>query len=376
MLALRIAAAAALASAAAAAAAAFPSQVLLSNAADAGVYYPVSGLGTAGGGTDHGYGVYPECWASCFDPQCIEPNPAGCGANTQRALATWFTLGGRRIDSADTYRNQDAIGAAIRDAAAGGIPREQIFFQTKIGSSLPMGYGEVLNQTNWILKTTGLSVIDHLMLHWPSCETGNGCGYSTDPYCSWGTPTYDDVQCRLSSWRALLDVWRSGRARSVGVSNFNVSALQEILAANLTLPSLNQVSFHLYHSVAERELLAFCNAHGIVFNSWVPFARSDSWVQQPPCAPTPVQDPTAGAMAARYNATSAQLQLAWQVSLGIAVNPRSQSALHMAQNLDIFDLAGRISAADSDALWGAPQSICEPPACTNPVTSGCVNNGK
>jgi 2,5-diketo-D-gluconate reductase A len=185
--------------------------------------------------------------------------------------------------------------------------------------------------------------------------------------CSFAAPTYDEAACRLSTWRALLALWKSGVARSVGVSNFNISHLMAIEAAGLPLPSVNQVSFSLYHSVAEMDLLAYCKAKGIQFNGWVPFARPDSWTQQPPCAASPVQDPVAAAIAAKYNATSTQLQLAWQASLGVALNPRSQNVLHMASNLDMSRLA---------ALLARPQSICQPPACTNPVWTGCVNNGK
>ena len=120
--------------------AAAPASVVLKNAADPGVVNMIAGLGTAGGGTDHGFGVWPECWASCFDAQCLQPNPNGCAANTERAIAMWFALGGRRLDSADGYRNQDAVGAAINAATASGVlKREEIFFQTKIGSYLPMG---------------------------------------------------------------------------------------------------------------------------------------------------------------------------------------------------------------------------------------------
>lgn len=242
-----------------------------------------------------------------------------------------------------------------------------------------MGYGETWNQTAIILKTTQLEYIDMIMMHWPSCETGGGCGPSTDPYCDWGSATYDDKQCRLSTWRALLDIWKSGLARSVAVSNFNISHLEEIKAANLTLPSMNQVSFYLYHTQPEKALLDYCNANGIVFNSWVPFARPDSWTQQPPCASNPTVEPATAAMAARYNVTNAQLQLIFQVQLGMAVNPRSQSLAHMTENLNIFDTT--ISDADMATLWGFPQSICEPGACTNPVVAGqfpqtCMNNGK
>ena len=162
----------------------------------------------------------------------------------------------------------------------------------------------------------------------------------------------------------------------MGVSNWNVSALEEVRAAGLTLPAINQVSFHLYHSAPERTLLEYCLAAGINFQSYVPLARTDSWAFEPPCAPTPLGDPIAAALAARYNATPAQLQLAWQASLGIAVNPRSQSEAHMAENLDILGLAERITPADSDALWRVQQAICSTPACTNPVHEGCPNNAK
>jgi len=358
----------------------FPRTVLLKNAADANVSMPMAGLGTAGGGTDHGYGVHPECWASCLDAQCLQPNPAGCAAYTEKAIAQWFSLGGRRLDSANGYRNQNAVGAAISAAIAPGQPlkRSDVFLVTKIGSYLPMGYGETWNETAIILKTTGLEYIDNLMMHWPSCETGGGCGPSSDPLCDWGSPTYDDRGCRVSTWRALVDIWKAGLARSVGVCNFNVTHLEDLRSAGLPLPSTNQVSFYLYHTQAEKDLLAYCNANGINMQSWVPFARTDSWVQQPPCAVNPVLDPAAAAMAAKYGVSSAQLQLAFQVSLGISVNPRSQSVAHMQENLDIFDV--NITAADMNTLWtGFPQSICEPPACTNPVVAGkntCVNNGK
>lgn len=144
--------------------------------------------------------------------------------------------------------------------------------------------------------------------------------------------------------------------------------------AGLTLPSANQVSFHLYHSVAEKELLDYCNQNGIVFNSWTPFARPDSWVMQAPCATTPITDATAAAIGAKYNRTGAQFQLAFQVSLGVAPQPRTQNVVHMWDNLNIFDI--ELSDADLQALWGVPQNQCAPPACTNPVYNGCPSNAK
>jgi diketogulonate reductase-like aldo/keto reductase len=141
--------------------AAFPQAVPMSNAANSGMLYPVMGLGTAGGSTDKGFGEYPECWASCVDGECLQPDPdGGCGEYTIAAIATWFQLGGRRIDSANGYRNQNAVGRAIRESA---VPRSDIFFQTKVGPYLAMGYNETLSQAAVILNVTGLTYIDNLV---------------------------------------------------------------------------------------------------------------------------------------------------------------------------------------------------------------------
>lgn len=134
-----------------------------------------------------------------------------------------------------------------------------------------------------------------------------------------------------------------------------------------------------YHTLPEKALLEYCNAHQILFESWVPLARPDSWTQQPPCASNPTLDPTSAAISAKYNVSNAQLQLIFQVQLGMSVIPRSQNAAHMTENLNLFDTT--ISDADMATLWTLPQSICEPGACTNPVVAGaypqtCVNNGK
>jgi len=145
------------------------------------------------------------------------------------------------------------------------------------------------------------------------------------------------------------------------------------------LPNPSPPTSHLYHTLPEKALLEYCKANNILFESWVPLARPDSWVQQPPCAANPTQDAAAAAIAARYNVTNAHLQLIFQVQLGMSVIPRSQSSAHMQENLDIFSTT--LSDADMASLWTFPQSICEPGACTNPVVAGayketCVNNGK
>jgi len=281
----------------------------------------------------------------------------------------WLQLGGRRLDSANSYANQDAVGRAVR---ASPVPRADIFLTTKTGSGNPLGFNETLGQVRQLLNATGLAYADNVMLHWPSCETGGGCQASTDPACDWGAPTYDDAACRVSSYRALLAAMDEGLILSAGVSNFNVSHLEDLARAGLPAPALNQISYSLYHSAPERALVAYCRAHDIVVNSWCPLQRPDSWVHAPPCAPTPVTDPRAAALAARLGggATPAQAQLAWQLARGVLPTPRSQNVVHMVENLGAARLAARLGEGDLAALDAAPQALCEPSKCTNPVRPG------
>jgi len=89
-------------------------------------------------------------------------------------------LGGRRVDSANSYANQDAVGRALRAAA---VPRAELFLTTKTGPGNALGFNETLTQVRQLLASTGLDYADNVMLHWPSCESGNGCQASSDPPC-------------------------------------------------------------------------------------------------------------------------------------------------------------------------------------------------
>ena len=91
----------------------------------------------------------------------------------------------------------------------------------------------------------------------------------------WGSASYDEAQCRLSTWRALVSIWQSGGAKSIGVSNYNSSQLQEIADAGLPMPAVVQNPFNIGHSSAEMSTLAYCNAHNITFNGYSPFGVPD-----------------------------------------------------------------------------------------------------
>ncbi len=220
-----------------------------------------------------------------------------------------------------------------------------------------MGYNETLAQASAILSVTGLSYVDLLLIHWPDCTSGGGCSgadsISTDPPCIFGAPTYDAAACRLSTWRALVSVWKAGGARAIGVSNFNVTHLQEIAAAGLPLPSVNQCPFYLYHAAAQADLMAYCAANGILFNGYSPFGVVDRRTFPPPMSPTVLEDPVAVAIAAAHGRSVAEVLLAWQAGLGMVVNPRSQNAAHMLENLAFADI--QLTAAEVAQLNSRPQ---------------------
>jgi glycerol 2-dehydrogenase (NADP+) len=223
----------------------------LKNAAVAGLVYPAVGLGTGGYGLDP-FRKYPQCW--------IEAIP-GCGAHASAAVSSWLKMGGRRIDSADSYANQKAIGKGIKES---GVPREQVFITSKVGPSQALGYNDTLAQMQSIKAELGVGYVDMLLIHWPDTATPN----STDPACQHGTPTYDARACRLSTWRAMLEIFNKGEALGVGVANYNATHLQEIKDAGMLMPSVNQCPFNIHRSSSQQDTIDFCNKEGILFNSY------------------------------------------------------------------------------------------------------------
>jgi diketogulonate reductase-like aldo/keto reductase len=173
-------------------------------------------------------------------------------------------MGGWRIDSADSYGNQKAIGRGIKES---GVPREKVFITSKIGPSQPLGYNDTLAQMQSIKAQLQVSYVDMLLIHWPA-QNDPSAPKSSDPVCQNDTPSYDARACRLSTWRAMLEIFKSGHARGVGVANYNVTHLQEIKAAGLLMPSVNQCPFNIHRSTSQQDIINYCNKEGILFNSY------------------------------------------------------------------------------------------------------------
>jgi diketogulonate reductase-like aldo/keto reductase len=203
---------------------------------------------------------------------------------------------------------------------------------------------------------------------------------SSDPVCNMSNPqTYNEKECRLSTWSAMLILFNLGITRSIGVSNYNITHLQEIIDAGLPLPSVNQVSFNPYNYRSGRaDLLTFCQKNHIQLVAYSPLGVPD--VQQYPIehegkatgmSPTLLQDPIIRSLAKIYQRTEAQILLRWIYQLGIASNPRSMNETHMIENLDILSNPFTINDNDMVRIADLAQDSCD----VDPDWYECVGNG-
>jgi len=344
--------------------------IILRNAADEGVTMPPIGIGTGYYGMKIvPYGTYPKCGDEVHPPNFPQGPPApGCGANAQRSVLAWLNIGGRRLDTANSYFNLDAIKNAIDQS---GVKREEIFVLSKVGPSFPLGYQDTITQTNDILTILNTSYIDLMLVHWPAI-TGIQPP-SSDPLCNNTNPkTYDEVKCRLATWRAMVYLWKSGAIRAIGVSNYNETHFEEIIQANLPLPSANQISFHPYISHARKPVVDYCIRHNILPIAYSPLGVPD-WHKFPTkgtgMSSTILEDPVVVKIAARYSKSPAQVILRWVLQSGLPTNPRSMNVDHMKENLNIFDFA--LAPNDMNDLNNLAQDTCEvdPDQCPRTSTN-------
>ncbi len=220
---------------------------------------------------------------------------------TQAAVEAALKAGYRRLDTAVSYGNEEAVGAAIE---ASGIPREELFVTTKLWiQHAPTGGVEDDTRRSFenSLRRLGLDYVDLYLIHQP---LGDYYG----------------------EWRAMQQLNRQGRARAIGVSNFHPDRLVDLIDHNEIAPAVNQIETNPFH---QREAdVALMRERGVQPEAWAPFAegRNDLFT-----------NPTLVTIADAHGKSVAQVVLRWLVQRGIAVVAKSVRADRMAQNLDIFD---------------------------------------
>ena len=222
------------------------------------------------------------------------------GDETVSAVLSAIEAGYRGIDTASLYGNETAVGTAV---ARCGLPREQLFITTKLWND-DQGCESTFHAFDASLRRLGLDYVDLYLIHWP-------------------VPA---KSAYLETWKAFEEIYASGRARAIGVSNFQPWHLQPLLDRHKIVPAVNQVELH--PRFQQEQMRAFDRAHGIVTEAWSPLAQGDI-----------LADPMITALSRRYGKTPAQIVLRWHIELGNVVVPKSVTPSRIKENINIFDFA-------------------------------------
>lgn len=222
-------------------------------------------------------------------------DPAEC----RRTVETALEVGYRLIDTASSYQNEEAVGAAIR---ASGVPREELFVTTKAYIQ-QMGYEGTRAAFQESLEKLGLDYLDLYLIHMP---LGDYYG----------------------AWRAMEELYRAGRVRAIGVCNFDAARLMDLCWNAEVRPMVDQIERHP-HFQREEELTVM-EQLGVQPEAWAPFAEGLRGM---------FTDPVLTAIAAKHGRSVAQVILRWDLQRGVAVIPKSVHRARLAENLDVWDFA-------------------------------------
>jgi 2,5-diketo-D-gluconate reductase A len=232
-------------------------------------------------------------------------------AETADAVKTALEAGYRHIDTAEMYRNEEGVGRGIRDA---GVERGDVYITSKLNN----GYhkpDDARRAFDGTLEALGFDHVDLFLIHWP-------------------LPTLYDGDF-VSTWKVLEEFKKDGRARSIGVSNFQTAHLERLARETETVPAVNQIEAHPYFG--NEEVRSYGQKHGIVTEAWSPIAQG-----------AVLGDPVIERIAKTADRTPAQVVLRWHIQRGDIVFPKSVTPQRIKENLELFDF--ELGASDMDAL--------------------------
>jgi 2,5-diketo-D-gluconate reductase A len=232
-------------------------------------------------------------------------------ADTAAAVKTALEIGYRHIDTAEMYGNEREVAQGIRDA---GLDRAEVFITSKLDNGFHRP-DDARREFDRTLRALGSDYVDLFLIHWP-------------------LPTRYDGDF-VSTWHTLEEFAANGRARSIGVSNFQVDHLTRLTAETDTAPAVNQVEVHPYFT--NERVRAYGAEHGIVTEAWAPIARGRV-----------LNDPVVQRIAAATGRSAAQVVLRWHIQRGDIVFPKSVTPQRIRENFALFDF--ELNANDVDVL--------------------------
>jgi diketogulonate reductase-like aldo/keto reductase len=230
------------------------------------------------------------------------------------AVGYALEIGYRLVDTAAAYGNERDVGVALRES---GTPREEAFVTTKLWNS-DHGFGPALEACDESLRALGLDYLDLYLIHWP-------------------------VQAlRAETWEAMAALLKEGKCRAIGVSNYTVRHLKELLATSDVVPAVNQVEFSPF--LYQRDLLEFCRRETIQLEAYSPLTRG-----------LRLKHPAVAALAAKHRKSPAQILIRWGLQHDLVVIPKSVREDRIRENSQVFDFA--LSSEDMGTLDSLDESL-------------------
>lgn len=234
-------------------------------------------------------------------------------AECERSVLDAFETGYRSIDTAASYGNEEAVGKAIKNS---GVSREDLFITTKLWIQ-SNGYEGTKKAFENSLKRLGLEYVDLYLMHQP----------------------FGDV---YGEWRAMQDLYREGKARAIGVSNFHPDRLIDLIVHNEVVPAVNQIETHPFNQQIETQ--KFLRENGVQIESWGPFAEGKNDL---------FQNQLLLSIGNKYGKSIAQVVLRWLIQREVVAIPKSVRKERMAENFNVFDFT--LSAEDMEAIVSLDQ---------------------
>jgi methylglyoxal/glyoxal reductase len=235
------------------------------------------------------------------------------GPELIQAVKTAIKHGYRSIDTAAIYENEEGVGQAIREAMKEtGISRDELFVTSKVWNA-DLGYDSTLLAYEKSLEKLGLEYLDLYLIHWP-------------------------VEGKFKeSWKALETLYKQGRVRAIGVSNFHIHHLKDLMEEAEIKPMVNQVEYH--PRLTQKELKAFCQEHGIQMEAWSPLMQGQI-----------LDNPILKEIAEKYQKSVAQVILRWDLQNGVITIPKSTKEHRIIENANVFDF--ELSKEDMERIDG------------------------